>query len=302
MYSPPQVSDYEREMAIRQYVGASEVAALMGLHRYATARSLYELKTGSLEPEPQSEAAYWGQIHEAQIARAYTERTGKERQNLAGKPKRERPRFYALDNNLGAEPDDLITDNVGVLEIKTVGAFVASDWGQENSDAIAPYYLPQAHALMLATDCHYCDVAALIGGNKLQIYTVERSDDWCEEIEKVVRRFMKHLREGYPPPWDFSQKYELTAVKLLYKVVNTEEVDLPLEAATYRNEMKLAQDEKKRAEAEIKRCQGELLAMAGNAGIAHLPGGTEKMVRSQVKESEIAYTRKAYITQRFVKE
>lgn len=60
----------------RQYLGASEIAAVMGQSPYATPLTIFNIKTGRTEPPRETEAMRRGNIYEPIAADLYTELTG----------------------------------------------------------------------------------------------------------------------------------------------------------------------------------------------------------------------------------
>lgn len=204
---PPQRKTLSREEFLerrRHGIGGSDIAAIIGLSPWKSPRDVWFDKVGHdgegnhVEPEPETPAMYWGNVHEQVVADEYERRTGRkveiieEQFTAEGQPNGGRPYFIAnLDRlvrvapgvpAIGANPaagpgsgPKLNTDRL--LECKTSSQYASGDWGEEGTDDIPECYRCQVQWYLGVTGCRYADVAVLIGGNDYRIYTVERSDE-----------------------------------------------------------------------------------------------------------------------------
>lgn len=186
-------------------IGGSDIAAIIGISPWRTPRDIYLDKKGLTEPEPETDAMYWGSTLEDIVAREYAKRSGRriERCNqmfthpehpfLVGNVDRV---VWSEDGKRPVVGGKLITDRI--LECKTASQYAAQDWGEPGTDEIPEYYKAQVQWYMGITGARVCDVAVLIGNRDFRMYTVERDEAvisylfqegitfWREYIEKDV--------------------------------------------------------------------------------------------------------------------
>lgn len=197
----------DREFLARRKsgLGGSDIAAIIGISPWRTPRDIYLDKKGLTEPEPETDAMYWGSTLEDIVAREYAKRTGRKIQRC--NQQFQHPEHPFLVGNVdrviwgedGKRPvvgGKLITDRI--LECKTASQYAAGDWGEPGTDEIPEYYKAQVMWYMGITGARVCDVAVLIGNRDFRMYTVERDEDvirylfqegitfWREYIEKDV--------------------------------------------------------------------------------------------------------------------
>lgn len=176
-------------------IGASEAGAVVGVSPYETALAVYLRKVGAGEPIVESEAMAWGTRLEPAIAEEYSRRTGfsfTAAQVCVGSP----THFFMLATL------DRVRSDGRVVELKTVGHRSAAQWGEAGTDEIPAHYLVQVTHQMICTGTEVADVAALIGGQELRIYTVPRDDDIADRIISLEAEFWRRVTDRDPPPVD----------------------------------------------------------------------------------------------------
>jgi len=198
--------------ARRSHVGASEVAAIMGLDRFNTARTMWLLKTGRTRPEPTNEAMDWGIRAEHVIARRWAKcymgglKIRKWR-GLSG----EHPGFP--DVPLVVSPDYYAHDNERafcLVQIKTASEW-AKGWGAEGTDEIPPGYIVQVQAEMACVPWAQWVYVVVQRGSKTLTYVVERHPQMIEIVESAVERFWGYVeRDELPRDQDHIPRALLT--------------------------------------------------------------------------------------------
>ncbi len=254
-------------------IGGSDIAAIIGLSPWRTPRDIYLDKKGLSEPEPETDAMYWGTTLEDIVAREYSKRTGRkiERCNVLF----QHPEHPFLIGNL----DRVVYDNPSkkpvvngrlitrrILECKTASQYAAGDWGEAGTDQIPEYYKAQVQWYMGITGAEVCDVAVLIGNRDFRIYTVYRDDAviaylfgagvafWREYIEKdimppaVTLEDIENIHHGQQKERRFASE-EITAAVKRYA-----EIDAAIK------ELKAEQDPLKLA---ICDCMGDAVELVG---------------------------------------
>ncbi len=238
-------------------VGASEAATAMGLSPWKSAYCLYLEKTGELDPEPENEPMSWGIKMEALICDEFAERHPDldVLSNGATYRSREHPHMLAsLDRPLRERQGPA----TGLLEVKNVTVFLATDWRTRPPD----YVVIQVQQQLAVTGYEFAWVAALIGGNRYVEYEVERDEALIASVIEGTRAFWHRVLDRTPPPLDGSDSTR-DALRRQYDDSDGEVVELPPNAL----DIRIARDEVKARAAELEMQQREyenqLLSMLG---------------------------------------
>lgn len=217
----------------REFVTASDVAAMFGLHPYKTALELWAEKSGlDLGQKKETAAMRRGRILEPAVAVAVRY----ERPNWKIAEARE---FYSDDAaGLGASPDFEVRDFARMrrkaptrilLQAKTVSpAMFEREWSED----APPFWivLQNACELMLA-ECQHGAVAALIIDPwrlDVAIYEIERHADAERKIRDKAAWFWDCVKTGKQPPPDFNRDGDVLAA--LYPRERLEYPDVDMNA------------------------------------------------------------------------
>jgi putative phage-type endonuclease len=186
-------------------IGGSEIAALLGLDPYRTAHDLYLEKTGRGPERQDSEPAFWGRILEEPIAQVYAQRTGVTLRPSTTLVHPSRPWQLATPDRLVFQKPELHVPDWG-LEAKNKGFRQAPHWGAEGTDLVPEAVALQCHWGMSVTDLPRWDVAMLLNGNQLRIYTLYRDPAIEAGLLEVAENFWRrHVQADTPPPVDGSE-------------------------------------------------------------------------------------------------
>ena len=188
-------------------IGGSEAAAACGVNPYESRIALWYRKTQGIEREA-TETMRWGTLLEPVVFQEL------ERQGFDVMPApADGFTADALPWLIG-HPDGFVAlgGERGVLEIKTTGQWSAADW---HSDAGAPLpVLVQTHHYMMLTDTGVALVACLIGGQRLEVRTLERDDDALVAILDREREMVELIAKGEPPEVDGSNSAHETIMAM----------------------------------------------------------------------------------------
>ena len=250
----------------REKIGGSEAASACGVDPFRSRIMLWAEKTGRIE-RPATEAMRWGKLLEPVVFAEL------ERQGFDVMPA---PDVEWTSDELSwmvGHVDGFVDVNGerGVLEIKTANVFAAHDWA---SDAGAPLpYLVQVHHYMELTGCRVALLACLVGGQRLELRTVEYDDKTAALVAAHEANFLLYLRRDSPPPPDGSTSAK-DAIHALHPTSNGKTIRL--DKATWEACKELRA--RKEQAATIKRQADELqqrieLAM-GDAEVAVSPFDT----------------------------
>jgi putative phage-type endonuclease len=189
------------------FIGGSDVAALLGLSKHRSALDVWLEKTGKRVDRKDSFALRFGSFAESFIANEYALLTG---ESVIDHPYGiAHPEYSFCVGHI----DRFILDQSGLplvgpdgrlnakklLECKTANYFSQSDWGEPGTDAIPLPYLCQCLWYLGITNLPEIDVAVLLGGSDLRVYTITRDIEieslmfekavffWTEHVQKDIR-------------------------------------------------------------------------------------------------------------------
>ncbi len=198
---------------VRQHLGAglgaSEIAAAIGLSRWKPPITLWLEKTGRQKPTEAGEPAMWGTKIEPIIRGEYVERHGVE----VHVPKQSE--YHPSVSWARATVDGYVhaPDELGklhrshVLECKTVGLRLADDWGDEGNEHVPDYYFCQAVWQMFVTGLRRVDFAVLLGGQRYFEVQINYDADLESEILEGAQEFMRLVDTDTPPSPDASDAH-----------------------------------------------------------------------------------------------
>jgi len=185
----------------RNFVGASEVSALFGVHPQITLFELWHRKAGNLEEPDLSdvERIFWGQTLEPAIAKGIAEQENWKIRNVR------RYITHPTIGGMGASLDfEVLKDKhgSGVLEIKNVDRLIYRNWPE--GEAPLYFQLQVQHQLSVSRKA-WGAVGALVGGNEPVVFKMDRHEGAIKKIEQAVEAFWLSIKEGQEPSPDFSQ-------------------------------------------------------------------------------------------------
>lgn len=192
----------------RTGIGGSDIGAIMGLSNFRTAYDVFLEKMGNEQPREESEALFWGNMHEDLIAKVYAQRTGHKVQRVNQMMRHPEYDFVIgnidravinpdIQKNVRWKDGRLTTDRI--LECKTAHGMTAKMWGEPGTDYIPDAYMAQVQWYMLLTGCKYADLAVLIGSSDFRIFNIERDDALITHMVFFARTFWENLKKGIPP-------------------------------------------------------------------------------------------------------
>lgn len=194
----------------RTYVGATDVAAILGVHPYTSAHDVWLDKKG-LKDDESNVPMRLGVHIEGFIAKEYQNLTG-------GKVRKSRLYRHAKYGFCACNPDrDIVLTHEGhtykgLLECKSVGHWASKNFGQDGSDQIPEHYLVQVMWQLIITRADFVHLAALIDNRELRIFTytlhpelsgiahVFPQDTVRSAFTRVVKWWQCHVEGDVEPP------------------------------------------------------------------------------------------------------
>mgnify|MGYP003133590854 CR=1 FL=1 len=83
-------------------------------------------------------------------------------------------------------------EGLGILEVKTISSFNSDKW----DGGIPPYYIVQCQLYMLVLEYSYCDIAFLVDGRHMNVFTVEANEDIQNTILQESKDFYDSIQEA----------------------------------------------------------------------------------------------------------
>lgn len=267
--------------ARRAGIGASEIAAVLGISPWDSPFSLYWRKKLGSQFE-MTEAMEWGTRHEATIAAKFADNHPEYRIEEAGLYQ------HAQHEWMLATPDRIAYPLNGsppmLVQIKT--SYSWDGWGTEGTDQVPAYYRAQVIQEMAVYGAQVCWMPVLVGGNSYREYRVNFNPEEFETIRAAGEAFICRLRSGQAPDVDGSAATTAT-LKQLHPSVVDEVVSIPLELADrYWARRQLHAD----AKAALDEATNQILAALGNARTAVADG--RKIATRSVYDVERVNTKK----------
>lgn len=176
-----------------QYIGGSDVAAIMGISPWRTAWDVWAEKTADPSWKPQEETPQmrWGTLLEPILSSEYTRLTGHEVTPQVVIPHHKYP-------YLRGTLDGLIQSG-GILEAKT--AHSDRDW----QNGIPEYYQTQGYFYMEVAGEGFVDFAVLFPRGDFRIIRLDADEDIQRGIVAACVAFWEgHVVPKVPPPMDAS--------------------------------------------------------------------------------------------------
>lgn len=254
-------------------LGATDIAALVGVSTYRTPIDVYQEKVGESAPVEQTWRMRMGQILEDAIADAYSESTGRKLAKVSTV-------YHKQYSFLFAHPDRRIVGEPGLVEIK------ATERRSSYDDGPPPAVRVQCQWQMALTDRLFCDVAVLSGTSGIDIHTVERDQDLIDALtEAAVAFWQEHVIPRVPPPVDGTDAYRRYLVSM-HPREEVEELVATAEQVLLLDELKAAKAAKKAAEQHESLVENRIREAMGTAGRLLAPNA---VVTYRVEEPRVSW-------------
>lgn len=196
-----------------QFLGGSDIGAILGFSKYRTPLQVWMEKTGKLMPNVNNLATRFGHFNEAFVASEYAQTTGHilhEYPDTITHP--EYPYFCAHIDRLIFDRDQdidrienssaaLLQSAKGILECKTANPFTKAEWGEPGTDQVPLPYLCQCLWYLLITQLPKAELAVLFGNSDFTIYSIYRDIELeALIVQKAEYFWSEYVLKDLPPP------------------------------------------------------------------------------------------------------
>lgn len=179
----------DEQIAIRATgIGASELAAALGLSPWCTPLELFQRKRGELSPPEETRPMRFGNFAEQFILDEFQLAHPDLPLVRAPNTLRRGPLLAHLDAWV---PD--------VCNVQAKTARTRAGWGDSGSNSVPEYYLIQVQAEMLLANVHVSYMPVFFGGSEYDEFVVEADWELQEMIEDGAHSFWRRVQEGEPP-------------------------------------------------------------------------------------------------------
>lgn len=181
----------------RNYIGASEVAMIVGESPWGSAYDLWCKKRGIVEDTP-NKFKKRGHRFEPVIAEMYAEQfDGVVLERCDTTPHAVHPWLRATPDRLVRTPDGLAYP----LEIKTVHYSKRDEWGTPGTDEVPDEYFIQAQVQCEVFDAPFAHVAPLLSLDELPVFVVRRDPDlFADLMVPTIAFHERHMLGDEEPP------------------------------------------------------------------------------------------------------
>ena len=257
--------------ARKKGIGGSDAGVIVGLNKWKSPFTLWLEKTGQAEEEDLSdnEYVYWGNVLEETVAREFTIRTGKKVRRCGLLQHEEIPFLLASVDRL------VVGENAG-LECKTANGFAAKEWDGDN---VPDSYYVQCQHYMLVTGAERWYIAALIGGNRFVMQTIERNEEEINALLQAETEFWRKVTEKEMPDVDGTKDCS-EALAEKFKG-GAPAITLPSSADKVFEEIDTLSDTAAGILAQIEEKKNQLRVMLGDAEAGTTPNGRKVSWKTQ---------------------
>jgi putative phage-type endonuclease len=239
----------------RKAIGASEVAAILGISPWSSQWDIWADKTGRVEAWEGNDATRLGNSFEAAVLDVAEAELGKLERNVS---------VPAIGLPLISTCDAITVNTERPVEAKTTGLVgpVYGDWGDEGTDHVPDNYLVQVHAQLICTGADVGYLFALIPGRGVVKYEIATSPLAHQQIGNILSDWWeRHIVQGVEPSRD---KASFEVVKRLRKTPN-KVVVLPEHCGDLLSSREVIKEEIKALESQLKNIDKNLLLELGDA-------------------------------------
>lgn len=187
----------EQIKARRNYIGSSDVAAILGYSKYRTAEDVRLSKLHELEDEKFSEPAWLGTMLQQGLIDGVAQRYGWQVDHDVQVAHPVHPFLVANLDAVGYAKGRQF-----VIEAKCIGLCnpmaTYEEWGKPPDGEIPDEYLCQVQYQLAVSGLASAYVVALLGGAGLQVYRVQADPGWDRVVAHLARWWSVHVRGGNP--------------------------------------------------------------------------------------------------------
>lgn len=259
----------------RRGIGGSDVAAILGVSPFRTARDIYYDKIGVVAIDP--DESNWvqlemGNLLEDLVAQIFQKKTGYRVFKIHKMFYHVKYQFMLADVDYFVELPD---GTIALLEIKTTNYNAKDNWWLDGREIVPIYYELQGRHYMAVMDYDRVFFCCLYGNteDEVIIREIKRDKDYEEELIYLEEAFwMGNVQKRNPPPYIEDGDLILESVRMYgaaadpdaeVVTLNVTQVAVIIQYLQLQQEKAKHDAESKRLEAAMKRLRGKIASDMG---------------------------------------
>jgi putative phage-type endonuclease len=268
----------------RNHIGASDVAAILGVDPHRTALSVYESKINGQCQKDTDWLAY-GRDIEGAIAKMYARKAKRKVVDLGATSFQYNPKYTwlaaTLDRSTWFENADM-----GPLELKSIDPLCAGITANEYAEEPLLHHVIQLQIQMACSNATNGALAALFPGYNLVHKDFEYSEDFINAALPKLEEFWERVQVKNPPPPETHR--DLDVVKRLYPAESGRTIELDKQTVEIINLWEHAKKEKLAFDKLANGYEAKIRSAMQDASVGLLGDGTQISLRSMKRKG---YTR-----------
>lgn len=252
----------------RQGIGGSDVAAILGISPFRTARDIYydKLNIASVENDSGNWVALeMGHLLEDLVAKIFQSKTGYEVYQIKKMFAHPEYPFMLADVDYFVK---LPEGKTAILEIKTTNYNARERWWKDGNGTVPAYYESQGRHYMCVMDVDQVFFCCLYGNTEDEVIIREIQRDFAYEDEMIFLEgefWKEHVEKKIPPPYTEAGDMILESVRRHSGPAdpNAPAVEMNRDATSALMRYLELQEEKKHSEHLSKKLEKEMQRMKG---------------------------------------
>lgn len=264
----------------RQGIGGSDVAAILGISPFRTARDLYDDKLNIASAA--DDAGNWvalemGHLLEPLVARIFAKKTGLEVFQIKKMFQHPQYPFMLADVDYFVR---LPNGKIAILEIKTTNYNAKDHWWRDGEECVPVYYETQGRHYMAVMDIDEIFYCCLYGNNEDEVIIrhLYRDREYEQEMVYLEREFWHdYILTRIPPPYTEDGSLILESLRRRLgaadKTIPAIQLDNDLSATMLRylrlqEQKQQVETRVKTLDTEMQRLKGQMVAKLGGSCMA----------------------------------
>ncbi len=282
-------------------IGGSDVAAIMGVSTFHTARDIYYDKLGVVAVEPDDSnwvALEVGHLLEDLVAKIFSRKTGYRVYQVKKMFRHPLYPFMQADVDYFVELPD---GSTAILEIKTTNYNAKEKWFWGDQEIVPEYYRLQGMHYMATMDIDRAFFCCLYGNREEEVIIREIKRDMAYEAEMIfIEQYFwnEHVLKQVPPPFVEDGDLVMDSVRLYGQPADEAlpPIELDQHCGSVLTQYLQLQEEKSKYDAQsrklesaMKRMRGQIVSVMGSRCKAecHEDGRNYQISYSPVRKLEV---------------
>lgn len=277
----------------RQGIGGSDVAAIMGVSPFRTARDIYydKLNIAAVVPDDSNWVALEvGHLLEDLVARIFQKKTGFRVYQIKKMFYHPHHKFMLADVDYFVELPD---GSTAILEIKTTNYNAKDNWWMGEHEIVPEYYECQGRHYMAVMDVDRVFFCCLYGNTEDEVIIRQLSRDAAIEAEMIYLEqefWLENVQKKVPPDYQEDGDLVMDSIRKYGALAdeNAPAVTLDLDQCSVLAQYIQLQEQKSRCDAESRRLESTMKRMRGQI-VSAMGSSCKAMCRQDGQDYTVTY-------------